>query len=510
MEKQFLTDKLSKHRAEKDNQITNSHEDFLVNFNIINRLLVQELNSQQTNNHTQFNITEFSLQFLTDILFLYFIQKKGFLQSDYHFIKDFFSQYRQQLTENSNFYSDCFRPLLKVLNDHTFLSHSVNSKFKHTFKNFAIEFSGLFKNYAQETSEFFISDGLFEKIINFFERYNFAISETSIDKNTSITPTMLGDVYERFIDEQERSTNGIFYTSMPEVDVMCRLGLMENLFSNGIISRELSYLLLFESDITGFDTKTIEAVLNYISEITIVDPACGSGAFLVEIAYILSEMNILLNENIPQFDIKKKILQKNIFGVDIKDWAIQICTYRLWLWMLMDLEPGLEKNNLQPNNLFSLDVDLQLCHGDSLLSLQSIDGLYDQNFIWVLDFSKVFRKKHGFDIVIGNPPYISHREIRIPNESHQDERGSKYYIDIINSKLFEYYGKDLKISRRSDYYIYFYYLAFLVLNKSGTNIFLTSNAWLDLDYGISLQKFFVDNCTSLMFLEDQSKKSFTA
>ena len=149
MEKQFLTDKLSKTQAEKDNQIVNSSEDFFKNFNIINRLIVLELNSQQTNEHTHSNISEFSLQFLTDMLFLYFIQNKGLLQNNFHFKKDLFSQYKQQITENSNFYSDWFRPLLKVLNNHTFSDHSVNKKFNNIFGQFSIEFRGLFKKYEQ-------------------------------------------------------------------------------------------------------------------------------------------------------------------------------------------------------------------------------------------------------------------------------------------------------------------------------------------------------------------------
>ena len=123
------------------------------------------------------------------------------------------------------------------------------------------------------------------------ERYNFTIREdTPFDVDVAVDPEMLGKVYESLIQEEERGEVGIFYTPRIEVDFMCRQSILEYLVENTSISQDklISFIYLPEEDRADLlSVKEAKEIGDALYRAKIVDPACGSGAFLVGMLHVL-------------------------------------------------------------------------------------------------------------------------------------------------------------------------------------------------------------------------------
>ena len=118
-------------------------------------------------------------------------------------------------------------------------------------------------------------------------------------------------------------------------------------------------------------------------------------------------------------------------------------------------------------------------------------------FIWKLEFYDVFKNNGGFDIVIGNPPYLEAR-----NEGFSEEQKDK-----LQNKMAKKYGKKQNyISRGSDLLIYFYELAISLINKDGVNMFITQNSWLDTDFGQKFQQYLLDYSCPCLIIDSDFKK----
>ena len=134
-----------------------------------------------------------------------------------------------------------------------------------------------------------------------------------------------------------------------------------------------------------------------VTSLKILDPACGSGAFLNQaLSFLIEEhKNIddliaeLTNTPLRIFDTDKAILENNIFGVDINDESVEIAKLSLWL---RTAQKGRKLSNLNNN----------IKCGNSLIDDPELAG--DKAFKWEEEFPEIFAKG-GFDVVIGNPPY---------------------------------------------------------------------------------------------------------
>lgn len=137
---------------------------------------------------------------------------------------------------------------------------------------------------------------------------------------------------------------------------------------------------------------------NWLLEITILDPACGSGAFLnAALQFLMAEHKHLdemeakvAGSAIVFQDVENSILEHNLYGVDINEESVEIAQLALWL---RTAKPHRKLNSLNEN----------IKCGNSLISDPAIAG--EKAFYWQEQFPKVF-EKGGFDVVIGNPPYV--------------------------------------------------------------------------------------------------------
>ncbi|MER3399357.1 MAG: hypothetical protein C4316_12695, partial [Chloroflexota bacterium] len=130
-------------------------------------------------------------------------------------------------------------------------------------------------------------------------------------------------------------------------------------------------------------------------------------------------------------------------------------------------------------------------------------------FVWDIAFVEIFESENpGFDIVIGNPPYVRQEKIR----DYLNRFDRKEYLDRLNESLWAIYpgflGMERRINGRADYYIYFYLHGLSLLADRGSFCFITSNSWLDVDFGKDLQEFFLRFGHLKMVIDNQKRRSF--
>ena len=336
---------------------------------------------------------DYALQFLNRCMFLYFIQRKRWLGEDTDFLRSFWESY-QETDEPADSFVDRW---LNVL-----FFEAFNNKFHGGHRHFSDQIrealalalylnGGLFAENALDVEHNFqISDRLFSGIFEFLEDYNFTIAEDSpLDQEVAVDPEMIGKVYESLVnvsdEADERGDAGIFYTPRTEIDLMCRLALVDNLTNHlGEEYKNLLYEVLFAfnpDDKAEADGKLAETQFwghldTILKELAVVDPACGSGSFLVGMLHILDDLRDRVNQGLGReesnFDRKKDIIGQNLYGVDVMEWACHVAELRLWLALVIDAEFSPAELHLRNEPLlphFSFNIRC----GDSLV--QEIGGM---------------------------------------------------------------------------------------------------------------------------------------
>ena len=213
--------------------------------------------------------------------------------------------------------------------------------------------------------------------------------------------------------------------------------------------------------------KLLEQLNQYrewLLQITICDPACGSGAFLNAALQFLINEHRLIDEmdakvsgaSIVFQNIENSILENNLYGVDINEESVEIAQLALWL---RTAKPHRKLNTLSQN----------IKCGNSLISDPAIAG--DKAFNWQNEFPKVF-EKGGFDVVIGNPPYV-HLETIKETSAQLEKVGYSTY------------------NKRGDLYCVFVEKAFQIAKADGMVSFIMPNKWLQAGYGKELREYFL-------------------
>ena len=210
---------------------------------------------------------------------------------------------------------------------------------------------------------------------------------------------------------------------------------------------------------------------------TICDPACGSGAFLNQALNFLIDEHKYIDELQAQLfgssivfeDVNTHILENNLYGVDINEESVDIAKLSLWL---RTAKKGRKLSNLSSN----------IKCGNSLISDIEVAG--DRAFDWEKEFPEVF-ENGGFDIVIGNPPYVR--------------------VEYISEKDVEFYKEHfLSSSGKFDLSSLFFEKSIALLNSNGLYSIITSYQFIYSSSGIGLRKFIAENtkCSVIMFSSD--------
>lgn len=337
---------------------------------------------------------DYALQFLNRCMFLYFIQQKKWLGRDREFLKHFWEAYQNSGQPKDTF----FENWLKVLFFEAFNNcYSVHQTFMpvtihQTLLTAPFLNGGLFRENELDRPifNFTVKDEQFAQVLNLLEQYNFTVSEsTPLEIEVAVDAEMLGMVYETLVniaeDEDHRGDAGIFYTPRVEVDLMCRLSVVNALCNRlGSQHRELFYkwLFAFSSEKLWVAEQGLQAkdllgpVRDVLENLTVVDPACGSGAFLVGMLMVLDglleRLDALAGKQRSLYERRREIISRSLYGVDVKDWACHVAELRLWLALIVeaDFTPDqlhFRKEPLLPNFTFHIRC------GDSLI--QEVGGL---------------------------------------------------------------------------------------------------------------------------------------
>jgi tRNA1(Val) A37 N6-methylase TrmN6 len=210
----------------------------------------------------------------------------------------------------------------------------------------------------------------------------------------------------------------------------------------------------------------LEAYKEWLLKLTILDPACGSGAFLNEALDFLitehkwiSELEARLTKSKIVFDLENSILENNLFGVDINEESVEIAKLSLWL-----------RTAQRGRKLTSLNNNIK--KGNSLNDSKNIGK--NKLFNWALEFPEII-KNGGFDIIIGNPPY----------GAKITEAEKEYYRDRFPEST----------EGKIDTYKIFFQKGFEILKDNGILSFITPNTFLYNTQSKRLRKLIIDGTT---------------
>ena len=377
---------------------------------------------------------------------------------------------------------------------------------------------GLFERDKTDETEFPLPAKYMQSLLDFFASYNFTIDENDPDDaEVGVDPEMLGRIFENLLEDNK--DKGAFYTPKEIVSYMCRESLIAYLQTDieDEATKEAIRQFVTSHDINtlGANDKFHQQVDEALKNVKICDPAIGSGAFPMGLLKELFQCRTAL-EGISQHqaaEIKKHIIQQNIYGVDIERGAVDIARLRFWLSLIVDEEtpqalPNLDFKIMQGNSLLEqykgvdlstmtekkADASGMLSIFDSMLDVYRLDlrkkldeyynctdhkrkAILKQDIInnvkqqlkeqsINVDFGDLdlsgnnqfmlwhtwfydVFSKEGFDIVIGNPPYGANIDKDIEIYKKKYKALVKNYADIY--KMF--IGEGLNISNDKTGYL---------------------------------------------------------
>ncbi|HLP87675.1 MAG TPA: TaqI-like C-terminal specificity domain-containing protein [Nostocaceae cyanobacterium] len=560
------------------------------------------------NNHPYFTdpsrLHQFSQRLLGRVMFLYFLQKKEFLAGDNQFLTRQYKQLRLD-PEDTDYYAQLLEPLFfDTLNKE-------RENFTSEWGSIPYLNGGLFdRDYGQdikdaagrETPAYIeLPNSLFDpsgenSILGFFNSYNFTVAENVAgDEDVAVDPEMLGKVFENMLAAEERGHSGTFYTPRGIVQFMCVEVLSRYLADfTGMSVEAIRNLIELDPDLPESELRQLlskeqtKKLKQALKEVKILDPAVGSGAFPLGMMQVIVALRQVIARregepirrgSLAMSRLKRDIIAKNLYGVDIKPEAIEIAKLRMWLSLVVDI-PDIEDVEPLPN------LDYKLMCGDSLIStingerlipdptkeqqlmltvtpiqmaiqpllelqrryfdaqteerhelrsqilqaeanvfrtavndrrqywegkqrdlelqikalkgkvskaqekkrgeigskLMELDrfaadvesGERSLNFFqYHLHFNDVFKDKGGFDVVIGNPPYVRQEAIKELKPALQKEYDC--YTGV------------------ADLYVYFYEQGLRLLKAKGCLGYISSNKWFKANYGSNLRKHLATN-----------------
>ena len=484
------------------------------------------------------------------LMFVYFLSRKGWLtfKGDKDYLNALWHDYANAEPYEGggepNFNYDRLRPLFfGGLNNPNSVNFTETDPSRRLIGNVPFLNGGLFEpGDLDELTGVTVPDEAIRPLLtDLFDRFNFTVMEsTPFDIEVAVDPEMLGKVFEELVTERHES--GAYYTPRPVVSFMCREALKGYLHNRvSALSEDDIRAFVDDRDTDGISVSDAREIGRALDEISVVDPACGSGAYLLGMMQELVDLQTeLYNAGIGAkslYDLKLEIIQRNLYGADIDPFAVNIAMLRLWLSLSIDYDaPGAppplpnldfkivcgdsllapDPNPAQQSNMFADAItnsgladlkarymrenrsnnhkrDLRRQIDDAETDLRATlggavapEGAVD----WQVQFAEAFGRG-GFDVVVANPPYVRFQKIN---------KNYKNALRPIYSKA---------TTGQSDLYCYFYVRALQLLADGGMHMFVCSNSWLDVRYGAKLQEYLINNAHITSIYESAVERQFS-
>lgn len=453
---------------------------------------------------------EYAQRFLGRLMFLYFLQRKGWLNNDRSYI-DKIGGFREL---NTLFYERLNRPNGDGI---PYLNGSLFEREDYLTDDVVRKIEGKM-------------DGLFLKARKLFNDYNFTVDETSpLEVEVSIDPLLLGTVLENMLPEHERGEKGTFYTPVNEIGFICRkalaalLGLEDRVEGDKLVDGLQKYIKGVKE---RRDEREIREFRERLLSLKVCDPAVGSGGFLVvmmqTILSLIQEVEEAVGWRTDPALHKARILP-NLYGFDIEPEAVEIARLRLWLSLIVDQKtpeplPNLDLNIMVTSDSLTmleqavLDENLFKHFAEKVDYLRELKGRYvvEHNPMKKSELRNRIEKiqreleetipgkaRKGLpielfllerpDIVVMNPPYVRQEKI--------NPRDKEHYVEIYS------------LDRTSDIYAYFIVRALKLLKDGGAAAVISSDKWLEVGYGVKLQEKLKPH---LLAVYGQRRRSFGA
>ena len=471
-----------------------------------NKWVEQETGEPDTQYFTSFKeddklVRDYIKKMMGRIVFLYFLQSKGWLAGNLHYMHDLFYDASDEV--KGDFLDKVLEPMFfGLLNtkpedrSSAPLVNGVGVKCIPNADEIPYLNGGLFQQEKIDEVDSVFPAGMFQSLFDFFDSYNFTIDENDPnDAEVGVDPEMLGKIFENLLEDNK--DKGAFYTPKEIVRYMCQESLTAYL-QTGIEDADVKeHIANFVKtndveELGGASSELAMSIDQKLIDVKICDPAIGSGAFpmgLLRELYSCRKAIEVWDDDNAASDIKRHIIQNNIYGVDIEKGAVDIARLRFWLALIIDEKepmplPNLDFKIMQGNSLLEsfMGVDLnmtskkvktgkdtkktrgvlsfgfeetdvqktiqdlvksyfsitdhtlraqrrkeidkyvkdyiKICAEGNKEVQDAVDELEipnDQFFLWHTYFADVF-EQGGFDIVIGNPPYVNVEGISVEDK----------------------------------------------------------------------------------------------
>lgn len=415
LEAAFSVEKVTKEFFEHYRELYEESRDALIKFLRVTPIIAKEFDDRGI------TAEDFAKKLLGQIVFLYFLQKKGWFGVERgkdwgagrkDFLRYLFTHRSDYAhvpggrNRSANFFNDILEPLFyealsypREADDHYYSRFDCRIPFLN---------GGLFEplyGYRWSDTDILLPDSLFSNdkvsaegdgtgILDIFDRYNFTVNEAEpLEQEVAVDPEMLGKVFENLLTENIRHASGTYYTPRVIVHFMCQQALLHYLAARAsdIPHDDLAVFLRLAERFADFEAQETKnhadkrlpetiaqnatRIDDLLDTVTVCDPAIGSGAFPVgmmhEIVRARSALTPslekqgggrLLRDNQPRtaYGLKRHAIHYSLYGVDFDPGAVEIAKLRLWLSMVVDEE---HLRDIQPLP----NLDYKIMQGNSLL-----------------------------------------------------------------------------------------------------------------------------------------------
>lgn len=331
------------------------------------------------------NLNTYTRMVVNRVLFLLFVEEKGWLNDDEDYIENKYETARDD--PDMHVYHDFFEPLFfDALCDSS--QHTYDFLGRIPFFN-----GGLFEQKPIE-ADVSIDPEFFDELLDptetdtgdpngFLRRYKFSLNESNpSEQELIVDPEFIGRIFEMFMLETEREEKGTFYTPKPITEYMAKNALKQYLLED-FSAHENAVIDLVgnHTSPTGVDDAAIRKMREKVKGVQVVDPAVGSGAFIIamseELVAIAEALNAALDKDTDRFELKKQFIRDSLYGVDIDSGGIELCKFRVWLYLIQDLHIPIDHFVAQNERYALPNLGLKFFVGNSLVGDYEPTGLRD-------------------------------------------------------------------------------------------------------------------------------------